>query len=199
MAEKLRLFVSATNDLEAERAVIGRAVADLPISIGIEIRRTPATGASYDDIFELVANVDRVYFLLGRDITAPAGAEWHWAWKLERSVWPLASTAVRSPAAQEFMRSALVKWRTFRSSGELARLVTLDLARILNHPTNRYGLSVTEMELLALHAKRVTQRGGSGVMPGDPGGAQGGGVLLDLAETATMDGEELNSELLTEP
>jgi hypothetical protein len=199
MAEKLRLFVSATNDLEAERAVIGRAVAELPISIGIEIRRTPATGASYDDIFELVANVDRVYFLLGRDITAPAGAEWHWAWKLERSVWPLASNAVRSPAAQEFMRSALVKWRIFRSSSELARLVTLDLARILNHPTNRYGLSVTELELLALHAKRRTRRPAPGLKPDDPGGAQGGGVLLDLAETVTMDGEELDSELLTEP
>lgn len=198
MAEKLRLFVSATNDLEAERAVIGRVVADLPVSIGIEIRRTPAAGASYDDIFELVANVDRVYFLLGRDITAPAGAEWHWAWKLERSVWPLALTAVRSPAAQEFMRSALVKWRPFRSGAELARLITLDLARILNHPTNRYGLSVTELELLNLHARRVAQQGMPATLPADPGGAQGGGVLLDWTEAATLDGEELDSELLAE-
>ncbi|MEZ4677557.1 MAG: hypothetical protein R2932_25410 [Caldilineaceae bacterium] len=40
MAETLRLFVSATKDLEAERAVIGHAIAQLPIQIGIEIRRT---------------------------------------------------------------------------------------------------------------------------------------------------------------
>ncbi len=74
MAEKLRIFVSATHDLEAARGVIGRAVADLPVEIGVEIRRTPVAGAPYDDIFELVANVDRFYFLLGRDIPAPAGA-----------------------------------------------------------------------------------------------------------------------------
>ena len=74
MAEKLRIFVSATHDLEAARGVIGRAVADLPVEIGVEIRRTPVAGAPYDDIFELVANVDRFYFLLGRHITAPAGA-----------------------------------------------------------------------------------------------------------------------------
>ena len=58
MAEKLRIFVSATQDLDAERAIVGRAVADLPLQIGIEIRRTPAEGAGYDDIFEL--NRDRV-------------------------------------------------------------------------------------------------------------------------------------------
>lgn len=199
MAEKLRLFVSATNDLEQERAVIGKAVADLPIQIGIEIRRTPAVGASYDDIFELIANVDRVYFLLGRDITAPAGAEWHWAWKLERSVWPLAIPAVRSPAAQEFRRNALLKWRIFHSHAELTRLVTLDLVRILNHPTNRYGLGVTELELLNLHARRISRQTPTPTAPGgEPGGAEGGGILLDAAQMATLDGEELDSELLAE-
>jgi hypothetical protein len=55
MAETLRLFVSATNDLDAERAVIGRAVAQLPVQIGIEIRRTPVRGADYETIHELVA------------------------------------------------------------------------------------------------------------------------------------------------
>ncbi len=81
MAEILRIFVSATSEFESERAVIGRALADLPIEIGAEIRRTPVNGATYDDIFEMIANVDRVYFLLGQDITAPSGAEWHLAWQ----------------------------------------------------------------------------------------------------------------------
>lgn len=199
MAEKLRIFVSATNDLEQERAAIGKAVADLPIQIGIEIRRTPSSGASYDDIFELIANVDRVYFLLGRDITAPAGAEWHLAWKLERSVWPLALPVNRSPAAQEFKRNALLQWRPFRNSGELAQLVTLDLARILNHPTNRYGLSVTDLELLALHARKIAKRMPRQSAPGDdPGGAEGGGVLLDATHRDELDDEAWDGELLAE-
>ena len=69
MAEKLRVFVSASGDLENERGVIGRALADLPVQIGVEIRRTPLRGASYDDIFEMIANCDRVYFLLGQGRT----------------------------------------------------------------------------------------------------------------------------------
>ena len=111
MAELLRLFVSATNDLEFERAIIGRAVAELPVQIGIEIRRTPVGGARYDDIYELVANCDRVYFLMGRDITAPAGAEWHLAWQLERSVLALRRYQQLTPAAEAFMRNARVRLR----------------------------------------------------------------------------------------
>jgi hypothetical protein len=193
MAEKLRLFVSATNDLDAARAAIGRAVADLPVQIGVEIRRTPAHGASYDDIFELIANCDRVYFLLGRDITAPAGAEWHLAWKLERSVLALRLPGRRTPAAQEFAaRGAFAEWAPFRSTAELARIVTLDLVRILHHPTNRYGLSVTDLELLNLHAKKIRTSVPEAVT--EPGGAEGGGVLLDTAH-----GQEVDDELLVAP
>ena len=193
MAEKLRLFVSATHDLETARAVIGRAVADLPVEIGVEIRRTPVTGAAYDDIFELVANVDRFYFLLGRDITAPAGAEWYLAWKLERSVMPLAAHVQRSPAAQEFARAALIKWQPFRTEVDLLRLVTLDLARILQHPTNRYGLTVSELELLNLHVQRIQRHASPSGAPSEPGGAEGGGVLLDSTHR-----DELDDELLVE-
>ena len=89
MAEILRLFVAATNDLEVQRAVVGRAVAELPVQIGIEIRRSPTLLPILDEVFEKVSNVDRVYFLLGNDITAPAGLEWNLAWRLERSLLPL--------------------------------------------------------------------------------------------------------------
>ena len=193
MAEKLRLFVSATNDLEASRAVIGRVVADLPVQIGVEIRRTPAHGAAYDDIFELIANVDRVYFLLGRDITAPAGAEWHLAWQLERSILPLRAMVRRTPAAQQFQRNYLGEWTTVRSNTELAQLVTLDLVRILNHPTNRYGLSVPDFELLTLHAARVRKQ--APAIQGEPGGAEGGGVLLDTVHGDEFD-DQFDDELL---
>jgi hypothetical protein len=177
MAEKLRIFVSATLDLEPVRAVIGRAAAELPIPIGLEIRRTSADGATHDAIFEQVANVDRFYFLLGRDITAPAGAEWHLAWKLERSILPLRAAVPRTPAAQDFQRFPLVEWHTFRSPAHLAKLITLDLARILHHPDNRYGLSPTDLALLARHARAVHKHGLR--LQGVAGGAEGGGVLLD--------------------
>lgn len=193
MAERLRLFVSATSEFENERAVIGRTVAQLPVEIGVEIRRTPATGASYDNIFETIANVDRVYFLMGQDITAPCGAEWHLAWQLERSVLPLRAPNRLTPAAQDFMRlGSFVEWTVFRSSSHLMRIVTLDLVRILKNPKNRYGLSVTELELLSLHAakiKSLTPETGQ-----EPGGAEGGGVLLDVGHSEPDEGVSLTEE-----
>ncbi len=193
MAEKLRLFVSATNDLEASRAVIGRAIADLPVQIGVEIRRTPVQGAAYDDIFELIANVDRAYFLLGHDITAPAGTEWYLGWKLERSILPLRAAVRRTPAAQEFVRNFPGEWTRFRSRVELARVVTLDVVRILNHPTNRYGLSVHDLELLKLHTTRILKQ--TPEVQGEPGGAEGGGVLLDTVHGDEF-GDQFDDELL---
>lgn len=190
MAETLRLFVSATNDLEAERAVIGKAIAQLPVQIGVEIRRTPASGASIETIHELIANVDRFYFLMGQDITAPAGAEWFLAWKLERSILPLRCASRPTPAAQEFVRSVPLEWMPFRNAAELARIITLDVARILQHPRNRYGLTVSELELLSGHVER-TRRSGLAA-GGEPGGAEGGGILLDMGHREPLLGVALD-------
>lgn len=190
MAETLRLFVSATRDLEAERAIIGRAIARLPVEIGIEIRRTPFTGAPYEDIYELIANVDRVFFLMGEDITAPAGMEWYIAWKLERSIIPLRRGNRHTPAALEFMRGLPAQWLNFRNGADLARLITLEMARILNHPKNRYGLTLTELEKLHLFAARVERQGVQ--VSNDAGGAQGGAVLLDIGHREPLEGELLS-------
>lgn len=190
MAELLRLFVSATNDLEAGRAAIGKAIAQLPVQIGIEIRRTPASGASFEMIHELIANVDRFYFLMGRDISAPAGVEWLLAWKLQRSVLAMRNNSVPTPAAQEFVRAVPLEWTTFRSVSDLVRIVTLDVVRILRHPTNRYGLNVTELELLSTHAERIKKLPVN--VGGELGGAEGGGVLLDIGHREPLLGVALD-------
>lgn len=182
MSEILRLFVSATNDLESERAIVGRILADLPVKIGAEIRRTPASGGKYDDLYEMIANCDRVYFMIGQDITAPAGAEWQLAWQLERDILPLRSGANLTPAAQEFMRStAPLNWIDFGTTAQLAQIISLDLIKILDHPNNRYGLKVAERELLQAHGQRLRERAAHAATATveNPGGIEGGGVLLD--------------------
>ena len=163
--------------LEAERAVIGRSVAELPVQIGIEIRRSPVLLPTLDEIFEKIANVDRVYFLLGNDITAPAGLEWNLAWRLERSVLPLRCSPHPTPATLEFMRLSPLPWTNFRTAGDLSKLVALDLACLLKHPGNRYGLTLVELEQLEIYLRRYEQK--APAVSADPGGAEGGGVLLD--------------------
>ncbi len=176
MAETLRIFVSATQDLEEERAVIGQALADLPVDVPAEIRRSPPEGLPYMDLFERIANVDRVYFLLGRDITAPAGAEWDLAVQLERSIMALRTPGPRTPAGEAFLQGTPVLWKVFHSRDDLARLVTLDLLEILLHPRNRYGLHPDEV--LALEALRRSLQERSVRARAEAGGAEGGGVLL---------------------
>jgi hypothetical protein len=135
--------------------------------------------------------VDRFYFLMGEDITAPAGAECFLAWKLERSLLPLRLVTRRTPAAQTFMRSIPFEWKWFQTSEELARIVALDLIRILRHPQNRYGLSLTELELLNVHGQRLNA-GSHTTKPLEPGGAEGGGVLLDFGHREPLAGVALD-------
>jgi hypothetical protein len=158
----------------------------------VEIRRTPAAGASPESMHELIANVDRVYFLLGEDISAPAGAEWLLAWKLERPVLALRRGRRRTPAALEFLRGAPVEWVPFADAAEAARLVALDVIRLLNHPANRYGLSMAEFERLAAHAALLRRQPRAPQAAGEPGGAEGGGVLLDIGHCEPLQGVALD-------
>ena len=63
--------------------------------------------------------------------------------------------------------------------------------RILQHPKNRYGLSLTELELLHVHGQRLNATSDAG-RPLEPGGAEGGGVLLDFAHREPLTGVALD-------
>lgn len=183
MADVLRIFVGATSDLEAERAAVGRSVAELPVKIGIEIRRTPPLLPTLDEITRRLEGVDRVYFLMGNDITAPAGLEWHLAWRMDRSVLPLRRSPRPTPAANEFFRLAPVPWHNFGAQADLARLISLDLARMLQDPANRFGLTVMDLERVALYLRGLEKKPIEVMSAG--GGAEGGAILIDTAHQSS--------------
>lgn len=187
MAETLRIFVSTTRDLDNQRAVIAKAIAALPVQASIEIRRTPALLPTQEEILERVAHCDRVYFLLGSDITAPAGLEWAIAWRLERSVLPLRQSLHPTPAVQEFQRLAPVPWIDFRNATELARVISLDVARLLKHPANRYGLLVAELERLEVYIRRLDRLRMR--LDTEATGAEGGGILIDSRPSPTEESQ----------
>ncbi len=188
MAEVLRLFVSATRDLEPQRAVIGRAIAGLPVRVGIEIWRTPVEHAAIETIFDLVANCDRVYFLLGRDITAPMGSEWDIAHQLDRSVLTLRADVPLTPAAREFLHLTGTRWLVFHDDEELVRLISRDVINTLLHPMNRYGLTPEEIERLLAYRRHLQPQK---VTNGKLGGAEAGGVLLDDLRREPIEGHLL--------
>jgi hypothetical protein len=184
MAEKLRIYVATTADLESYRSIISHVLARLPVQVGAEIRRCPPEGASYDSLFELISNVDRFYFLLGRDITAPAGTEWDLAMQLQRTVIPFRRRSPITPSAFLFITRAILQvelsdWRFFDTPLALARLVAIELIETLLHPENRYGL--TTGETLLLDQRLRDARSGLWPRPEDlPDDVlEEGGVILD--------------------
>lgn len=201
MAEKLRIFVSATKDLEQERALVGRILAELPVHVGAEIRRSPAEGVDYDTLFELISNVDRIYCLLGRDITAPFGAEWQLAIRLERTIVPYKLQGMRTQAGREFLRIAHAPWKTFQDGTHLGQQIGIDLIDTLLHPENRYGLNLVEVEGLRKSRQNLAQGLDRLITSpqtkandvGEAGGAEGGGVILDPAEAQSLIAEELEN------
>ena len=68
-------------------------------------------------------------------------------------------------------------WLEFRSQAELARFVSLDLARLLKHPANPYGLTVNELERLEVYLRTLENKPVERVREANAAG--GGGVLLD--------------------
>ena len=184
MAEKLRIYVAATADLETQRGVVAHLLARLPVQVGAELRRCPPEGASYDAPFERISNVDRVYFLMGKDITAPAGTEWDLAMQLQRPTLPLRRRNPITPSAFLFITQAILQvplkdWRFFETNLELARIIAQDLIELLLHPQNRYGL--TAGETLLLSQKLLDVKSGRWPQMEDlPAAMLGeGGVILD--------------------
>lgn len=171
--------------------MIGQLLAELPVQIGAEIRRSPVMGISYDNLFELIANVDCFYFLMGQDITVLGGAEWLLAIQLERSMLPLRRAGALTAVGQEFLRFWPLGWKTFRSRGHLAQIIGLDLIRFCCIPPIVTGLSITEVASLHAHKKKLSEGMSESLADGDePGGAEGGGILLDITHRDENDANE---------
>jgi hypothetical protein len=183
MTSRVRLFVTAAPDLEPEREAIGKAIAQLPVSLGWEIKRTPRRSESLAAALEAVVDCDFYVFLLGTDVTAPVGVEWDTA--LEASKTPLAflKDVPHTPAAQAFARFAemrRVRWTPFGDPQELGILVQETLARRILDRAEAYGLSPVEWETLSALLENQRPEEGQVLEEAvqEPRGAGGGGVIL---------------------
>ena len=99
---------------------MGRAVVDIPTSLGWRIVQTPLQGEPVDP--ELVAQADIHLVLLGSDIRAPIGLEWLTAYRAGRlpSLF-LKQSIIRTPSAQSFRRylEGQTCWRPFKDLADL--------------------------------------------------------------------------------
>ena len=74
MQSKFGMHISSSPDLRIEREVVGRALTELPTTLGWRITHTPFHDKEPD--IKAIATADAHIFLLGVDIYAPMGIEW---------------------------------------------------------------------------------------------------------------------------
>jgi len=180
VAEKIRLFVSSSRDLAAEREAVGQAIAELPISKGWEIHHTAHRGEPLATTLKAVETCDLFIILLGQDATAPIGLEWEQARLTGKRILAYRKEVAYSPSAQYFLRASEVEWTPFEDAEALKRDLLERLARELLDLKNRYGLIVEDVERLMELLKRL--EGEEKAPVGKAEGAGESGVILGRRE-----------------
>lgn len=157
---RLRIFVSAGPDLEAEREVVGETIASLPVSAGWVIKYTPSKGEAPRAAFEAVAASHFYVLLMGADITAPVGSELHVARKRSKRILALLKDRPRTPAARVFIKDASLEWHHFGHHHQMRTLLQKHLAQRILDGAPTYGISPVDWEALtALLAELKDQEG----------------------------------------
>jgi hypothetical protein len=172
------LYISAATDLVQEREILGRAVTEIPVGLGWRIIHSPSRDEPVND--DALVRADLHLLLLGSDIRAPIGLEWHLARRAGRRPVPLLKQDVlRTPAAQSFVRflGAQATWRPFKNLADL-RFQALELLtdRLLEGAAT-YALSLPEMTRLQEWLAELGSSGG-GVGSSERGGAGESGVVI---------------------
>lgn len=175
MAGPIRLFVSSSPDLAPEREIVGQAVAELPISVGWEIKHTPREGEDAFEALNFVARCDLYLVLLGTDFAAPMGVEWERAQETGKILLAYRKNVHYSPAAQTHLRRTDVAWVEFDSLQELKVQVTRALAQTVLDHGEQLGLHLDDVEALLGLIKAHEEES---VEPGRRQGAERGGVIL---------------------
>jgi hypothetical protein len=170
MATQVRLFVSAGPAEEPARELLGRAVAELPINVGWTIKRTPDVDS--------VAECHLFVIVMGTDITAPVGQELWWAARTDKVVLAYRAETMRTPAGHVFLQeNAGLDWRTYADLPTLRRILLRDLGQFLLRHTDRYGITLTEIQALQGFLGSIEKSQPAGA-PRKARGAGGGGVIL---------------------
>jgi hypothetical protein len=179
MPGPIRLFVSSSPELYAEREVVGQVVATLPLTIGWRIDHTPLPGEPGADVVSLVTQCDLYAVILGQDFAAPMGAEVRSAIAASKSPLAFQKRCTHSPSSQDAIRHLNLEWRVFLTLAELRPMFTRDLLHAVLQRSTELGLELAELEGLLALAKQVDRELEKGKHPGrERGDAGKSGVIL---------------------
>ncbi len=184
----IRVFVSATPDLEPDREVIGEALARFPVPLAWEIGRTPHRGEQTLEALAQVQQSDLVLVLLGADASAPVGAELLAAQRAQVPTLALIKEGPHTPAGRFFRYNSVDDWQPFGGPQSLRRIVIDWVARAAVRDAIRLGLDADEVGRLVGFLEE--KKGPASEMvagKGEPQGAQEGAVIVSGRRVRTED------------
>ncbi len=143
----ITIYISAASDLMAERELLGRMIAELPVTLAWRIVQTPLGAEPLD--LEAVRRAELYLLVLGGDIRAPIGLEWYTAYHARRPVFAfLKQGTARTLAGQAFVRDTGADWQPFSDAAGLRRQVERRLVEHLLRHALQYALTPVELEQL---------------------------------------------------
>lgn len=146
--DPVTIYISAAPDLMAEREALARMIAELPVTLVWRIVQTPIG----EELLDLDALRTAALYLLvmGGDIRAPVGLEWHTAQRARRPARGFLKQGIaRTPAGQVFIRQTDLGWQPFKNVVDLSRQVRELLVDHLLEQAIRYWLTPAEVQQLA--------------------------------------------------
>ncbi len=147
VSRPVTIYISAASDLMAEREALGRTIAGLPVTLAWRVVQTPIGDETLD--LGALRAADLYILVMGGDILAPVGLEWHVARRAGRPSAAFLKTGIpRTPACQVFLHDARVAWRPFTDAADLSRRVERLLAEHFLNDAERYTLTPVEVQEL---------------------------------------------------
>jgi len=153
MSKAVLFYISAASDLETEREILGRAVADVPGDLDFRVVQSPDGNGLLN--VDAIVSADVHIVVMGGDIRAPVGLEWQLARQAGRPpVVFLRHSGLRTPAGMDFVRlvARFQRWEPFDTGTMLRGKVLMLLADHILAQGVRYGL--TADEIIRLHVWR---------------------------------------------
>ena len=188
MADRILLYISAAADLVLEREVLGRAIVEIPTSLGWRITQTPVGEERLD--LEAVATADVHLLLMGADIRAPVGVEWWAARRAGRLPTLFLKQQVHHTlAGLIFIRDLerYADWRPFVDTANLRRQVLALLTEhIVDHAA---GYRISPDESARLRAWRKQQVTDKKSVDERRGGAGASSVILSTERFTPSEGQ----------
>jgi len=188
MTDPFLLYISAAADLKAERELLGKSIAEIPVDLGWKITLSPSKNEPLD--LKLISRADCHFLIMGSDIRAPIGLEFLHALRFgNKPVTCLKRGIRRTPAANEFTRyvSAFSQWHMFSGWRDLQRLVLPTIVDRVLERTLRFNLTSAEKSSLEQWRKELV--GAKNAAEEDLGGGTGeSSVILSVDRFTPSDG-----------